>query len=72
MVQQTQSNFLGMQKIPKLMIKFCVPCVLSLLVSALYNIVTQLREFSESLPTFLIPKIIGTLHKRRFGYSLHS
>lgn len=35
-------NFLGTEKISKLMIKFSVPCVLSLLVSALYNIVDQI------------------------------
>lgn len=33
---------MGTEKISKLMIKFSVPCVLSLLVSALYNIVDQI------------------------------
>ncbi|MDE6031905.1 MAG: polysaccharide biosynthesis C-terminal domain-containing protein, partial [Oscillospiraceae bacterium] len=36
------SHFLGTEKISKLMVKFSVPCVLSLLVSALYNIVDQI------------------------------
>ena len=36
------SKFLGEEKIPKLMLKFSIPCVLSLLVSALYNIVDQI------------------------------
>lgn len=36
------SQFLGTEKISKLMLKFSVPCVLSLLVSALYNIVDQI------------------------------
>lgn len=36
------SQFLGTEKISKLMVKFSVPCVLSLLVSALYNIVDQI------------------------------
>lgn len=36
------SQFLGTGKISKLMLKFSVPCVLSLLVSALYNIVDQI------------------------------
>lgn len=36
------SNFLGEEKISKLMLKFSVPCVLSLLVSALYNIIDQI------------------------------
>ncbi len=35
-------NYLGTEKISKLMIKFSIPCVLSLLVSALYNIVDQI------------------------------
>lgn len=36
------SQFLGKEKIGKLMLKFSIPCVLSLLVSALYNIVDQI------------------------------
>ena len=39
---KNQSNFLGTAKLSKLMLKFCIPCVLSLLVSALYNIVDQI------------------------------
>ncbi|MDE6411182.1 MAG: MATE family efflux transporter [Clostridia bacterium] len=42
MEEQKSENFLGTQKISKLMLKFCIPCVLSLLVSALYNIVDQI------------------------------
>lgn len=42
-MEETQkTDFLGTAKIPKLMLKFCIPCVLSLLVSALYNIVDQI------------------------------
>lgn len=37
-----QIHYLGEEKIPKLMLKFSVPCILSLLVSALYNIVDQI------------------------------
>ncbi len=36
------SNIPGTEKISKLMIKFSIPCILSLLVSALYNIVDQI------------------------------
>ncbi|MBQ8506900.1 MAG: cytidylate kinase family protein [Clostridia bacterium] len=36
------SQFLGEAKLSKLMLKFSIPCVLSLLVSALYNIVDQI------------------------------
>lgn len=42
MSQEQNSNFLGKEKISKLMLKFSIPCVLSLLVSALYNIVDQI------------------------------
>lgn len=42
MEEQEKTNFLGTEKIGKLMLKFCIPCVLSLLVSALYNIVDQI------------------------------
>lgn len=42
MNQSENSQFLGTGKIGKLMLKFSVPCVLSLLVSALYNIVDQI------------------------------
>ncbi len=44
MEQTAEQNnaYLGTEKIFKLMLKFCIPCVLSLLVSALYNIVDQI------------------------------
>lgn len=44
-------NFLGTEKISKLMVKFSVPCVLSLLVSALYNIVDQIFVGNSELST---------------------
>ena len=42
MNQEQSQQFLGMERISKLMLKFSIPCVLSLLVSALYNIVDQI------------------------------
>ncbi|MDE7434341.1 MAG: cytidylate kinase family protein [Lachnospiraceae bacterium] len=42
MNQSENTQFLGTEKISKLMLKFSIPCVLSLLVSALYNIVDQI------------------------------
>lgn len=42
MQSNQQINYLGEEKIPKLMLKFSLPCILSLLVSALYNIVDQI------------------------------
>lgn len=42
MYQEQAQRALGTEKISKLMLKFSIPCVLSLLVSALYNIVDQI------------------------------
>lgn len=42
MEQTEKYEFLGTEKISKLMLKFSIPCILSLLVSALYNIVDQI------------------------------
>ncbi|MBQ8684918.1 MAG: cytidylate kinase family protein [Clostridia bacterium] len=42
MEQSEHSKFLGTEKISKLILKFSIPCILSLLVSALYNIVDQI------------------------------
>lgn len=42
MNQSESSQFLGTEAISRLMLKFSIPCVLSLLVSALYNIVDQI------------------------------
>lgn len=42
MEDNQNTDFLGKAKLGKLMLRFCVPCILSLLVSALYNIVDQI------------------------------
>lgn len=42
MEPQKKNNPLGEEKISKLLLKFSLPCILSLLVSALYNIVDQI------------------------------
>lgn len=42
MENSQNGQYLGTEKIYKLMLKFSIPCVLSLLVSALYNIVDQI------------------------------
>lgn len=36
------NKFLGTEKISKLLVKFAIPCILSLLISSLYNIVDQI------------------------------
>ena len=41
MEQAEKNRFLGEEKLTKLMLKFSIPCILSLLISALYNIVDQ-------------------------------
>lgn len=42
MQQLEKSNYLGEEKISRLLFKFSIPCILSLLVSAIYNIVDQI------------------------------
>lgn len=39
---EKEENILGKEKIGKLMLKFSVPCIISLLVNSLYNIVDQI------------------------------
>ena len=36
------SNYLGTEKTGKLLAKFCIPCIASLIISCLYNIVDQI------------------------------
>ena len=45
------STYLGEEKINKLMMKFSIPCILSLLVSSLYNIVDQIFIGNSELST---------------------
>ena len=39
---EKEENILGKEKIGKLILKFGIPCVISLLVNSLYNIVDQI------------------------------
>jgi len=41
-MENTKNNYLGEEKVGKLLAKFSIPCILSLLISALYNIVDQI------------------------------
>lgn len=50
-METKNSKFLETESLSKLMIKFSVPCVLSLLVSALYNIVDQIFVGNSELST---------------------
>lgn len=42
MENQNENNYLGEEKILKLLLKFSIPCILSLLINSLYNIVDQI------------------------------
>ena len=49
MEQAMQNRMLGEEKISKLLVKFSIPCILSLLISALYNIVDQIFVGNSAL-----------------------
>ncbi len=51
MSQAGNNAYLGEKNIPVLMLKFSIPCVLSLLISALYNIVDQIFIGNSELGT---------------------
>jgi Na+-driven multidrug efflux pump len=51
MSQKESSISFGREKINKLMLKFSIPCILSLLVSSLYNIVDQMFIGNSELST---------------------
>ncbi len=51
MEKDKYSNALGEERLTKLMIKYSVPCILSLLVTALYNIVDQIFIGNSDLST---------------------
>lgn len=42
MENQDDNKYLGQEKVSKLLFKFAIPCILSLLISSLYNIVDQI------------------------------
>lgn len=41
-MNQNTNNYLAEERIGKLLLKFSIPCIMSLLVSSLYNIVDQI------------------------------
>ena len=41
-MKDEKNKFLGEEKISKLLFRFSIPCILSLLISSLYNIVDQI------------------------------
>ena len=50
-MQKQEFINLGKEKIGKLMLKFSIPCILSLLISSLYNIVDQIFIGNSELST---------------------
>ena len=48
-MKNESNKFLGEEKISKLLVKFSIPCIFSLLISALYNIVDQIFIGNSSL-----------------------
>ncbi len=42
MENSAQNNYLGTEKLPRLLVKFSLPCILSLIISCFYNIVDQI------------------------------
>ncbi len=49
MQNQNDNKFLGEKKVSKLLLKFSIPCILSLLISSLYNIVDQIFVGNSSV-----------------------
>jgi len=41
-MKETENQYLGTEKISKLLLKFSIPCILALLITSLYNIVDQI------------------------------
>ena len=65
-LMDTANQFLGTERVGKLMGKYAVPCVISLLVGALYNIVDQifianasyLGSYGNAANTVVFPLIL--------------
>ena len=68
-MEQTNQNFLVNEKLGKLMRKYAIPCIISLLVGALYNIVDQifianatyLGSFGNAANTVVFPMTVLAL-----------
>lgn len=68
-LNQKENNFLETEKIGKLMRKYSVPCIISLVVAALYNIVDQvfianadyLGSFGNAANTVVFPLTVAAL-----------
>ena len=48
-MEQASNQFLGEEKISVLMRRYSIPCIISLLVGALYNIVVTVVDLADTL-----------------------
>lgn len=48
-MKNNENDFLGKEKVSKLLLKFSIPCILSLLISSLYNVVDQIFIGNSSI-----------------------
>ena len=48
-MNQNTNQYMAEESIGKLMLRFSIPCIMSLLVSALYNIVDQIFHWTRAL-----------------------
>lgn len=70
------NQFLGTERIEKLMRQYAVPCIISLLVGALYNIVDQifianasyLGSYGNAANTVVFPLTVVALGDCRYGW----
>jgi len=53
-----ESNYLGTEKIGKLLRQFAIPCIFSLIISCLYNIVNQIFVVNSIFCSFLSGVVI--------------
>ena len=68
---ESSNQFLGTERIGKLMQKYAIPCIISLLVGALYNIVDQifianasyLGSYGNAANTVVFPLTVVALAK---------
>ena len=64
---ESSNQFLGTERIGKLMQKYAIPCIISLLVGALYNIVDQIFIANASYLGSYVPYKIGKLQIQGFS-----
>ena len=77
-IMEQSNQFLGTEHIGKLMRKYAIPCIISLLVGALYNIVDQifianasyLGSYGNAANTVVFPLTVVSLAKKHWCLGL--